>query len=232
MRLKRAAFSSALASAALALALTGCGSQPGADDDAEGADTATPAPTVTVTEEASPTATGATGSATSTASESPTSTTSASPTDSSTSGSATSPAGEATQGGALDAALNAIDTAEGEVGGQAVSIDFDDGGWDVTVVQDGQETEVKLGADGGTVREQDDSESVDSDDQQELDAAEITLGDALTRATDAHPGNIDDAELNTDRGTVVYDVELYVGPDNSGFTVYIDAANGEVVRTS
>lgn len=221
MQKKTAVYSSVLTSAALALALAGCGTQPGADDDVDGANSGTPAPTAEQT----------TGGAGETATSSPTDAGSASPTDTATTGAATT--GAATSGGDVNTAQNAIETAESEVGGQAMDLDYDDDGeWEIEVVSDGQYTEVTVSADGGTVVETDDPDDLDSDDQREFDAAEISLADAITTATDEHPGNIDDVELETEDGTVVYQVDLYVGSDNSDLSVYVDAANGEIVKTS
>lgn len=213
MRHKRLATTTVLTSAALALALTGCGTQPGADDDVDGANSGTPVPTAEQTTNAAE------------------GTSAATPTDGATDNGET--AGAATSGGDVDSAQNAIGTAQSEVGGEAIEIDFDDDNeWEVKVVQDGQSTEVTLPADGGSVTEQDDPDSLDSDDQREFDAAQISLADALTTATEEHPGNIDDAELETEDGTVVYKVDLYVGADNSELSVYVDAANGEIIKTS
>lgn len=210
MRNKPVVFSSVLTSAALALALAGCGTQPGADDDVDGANSGTPVPT---SEQASESAAAAT--------------------DSETGGSESTGENEATQGGDPNTAQDAIETAESEVGGEAMDLDYDDDGeWEIEVVTNGEYTEVTVSADGGTVQETDDPDSLDSEDQSEFDAAEISLADAITTATDAHPGNIDEVELDTEDGTVVYDVDLYVGADNSELRVYVDAANGEIIKTS
>lgn len=218
MRHKRLTTTTVLTSAALALALTGCGTQPGADDDVDGANSGTPVPTAEQT-------TGAAGE-----------TATSSPTDEATDGGETTSAaasGAATSGGDADSAQNAIETAQSEVGGEAIEIDFDDDNeWEIKVVQDGQSTDVTLPGDGGSVTERDDPDSLDSDDQREFDAAQISLADALTTATDEHPGNIDDAELETEDGTVVYKVDLYVGSDNSELSVYVDASNGDIIKTS
>ncbi|MDO5618870.1 PepSY domain-containing protein [Kocuria sp.] len=207
MRNKRLATTTVLTSAALALALSGCGTQPGADDDVDGANSGTPVPTAEqTTAQADPTATTATDEAT---------------------------AGAATSGGDANSAQNAIENAQSQVGGEATEIDFDDDNeWEVTLVSDGQSTEVTLSADGGDIVKQDDPDSLDSDDQQEFDSAQISLADAITTATDQHPGNIDEAELTTEDGTVAYKVDLYIGADNSELTVYVDASNGDVLKTS
>lgn len=205
-------FSTVLSGTALALALAGCGTQPGADDDVDGANSGTPVPSseqATASAEASET--GGTAAATSSA----------------------SPEGEATEGGDVNTAQDAIETVQSQVGGQATELDFDDDQeWEITVVENSESTDATVASDGGELKNQEDPESLDSDDQKEFDAAQISLADAITTAADEYPGNIDDAELTTEDGTVVFKVDLYRGSDNDEISVYVDAANGDIVKTS
>lgn len=148
------------------------------------------------------------------------------------SSSATTTSGAATSGGDGNAAQNAIETAQSEVGGTATDIDFnDDNQWDVTVVDNGKATEVILDANGGNILHQEGSEPLDSEDQKEFDSAQTTLADALTTATDEHPGNINDAELTTHNNTAIYDIDLYAGANNSQVTVRVNATSGDIVTT-
>lgn len=198
-----------LGSAALALVLAGCGSS---EQATEGA----PKNTETVS--------------TSTPSEKATTQTLAG---SSPTASADSAAGATTKGGDGDSAQNAIETAQSEVGGQATDIDFDDDDkqWDLTLVNDGKATEVTVNADGGDVLQQDNDDTLEADDQQEFDTAQITLADAVNTATAERSGTINDAELTQENNMVVYKVDLYTGADNSEVTILVDATNGDIVTT-
>ncbi|MDO5618867.1 MAG: PepSY domain-containing protein [Kocuria sp.] len=39
-------------------------------------------------------------------------------------------------------------------------------------------------------------------------------------------------ELTAEDGTVAYKVDLYIDADNSELTVYVDASNGDILKTN
>lgn len=139
----------------------------------------------------------------------------------------------ASTGGDLETALVAIETAEGEASGDAKEIDFDDGTgeaeWHVDVRTPDGLVEIRITADGTSVIEAKGVEAPDADETTELDAATAPLPEVLTAATEQTPGTIDDAELETRDGTVVYEVEIVAADGSGSKTVAVDAASGQVV---
>lgn len=125
-----------------------------------------------------------------------------------TTGDAAAATPDGVTGDVTAAALQAIETAEGEAGGTAYAIDDQevDGSWEVDVVVDDRSVEVTVSADGGVVGTEDDD--LDDDDRAGLDAATITLGEAIGVAVGEVGGHLDDAELDEDNGTHFWDVSL------------------------
>jgi uncharacterized membrane protein YkoI len=64
----------------------------------------------------------------------------------------------------------------------------------------------------------------------DLAKAKITLSQAVTAAEAHAGGKAVKAELEGERGTVVFDVEI-VTPDNKVFDVKLDAADGKVLSS-
>lgn len=121
-------------------------------------------------------------------------------------------------------------TAEQAVNGsRVISIDLDDGLWKVEVAtSDGVEHEMEIARDGSDVTDGPSEDDTDDDDRRDntdrLDAAQIDH-EAAARAVieTIDEGQIEEMSLDTDDGTVVWDVELRGGSD-----YHVDASTGEV----
>ncbi|WP_420111959.1 PepSY domain-containing protein [Pseudactinotalea sp.] len=131
------------------------------------------------------------------------------------------------------AGLAAIATAERDTGGVAFAIDRDDDGdegWDVDVRTGDTMVEVEVSADGtSVVRSEDDD--LDGDDRAAIDAAEITLTEAIEIAVAETGGVLDDAELSDDDNPLHYEVTVDTA-DRDDVDVDVDAVTGEVLRVS
>lgn len=123
----------------------------------------------------------------------------------------------------------AIDAAEGEVGGTAYQVDREDRGWEIDVAVDGRSTEVRIGPEGAVVGTGDDDD-LDDDDRRSLDAARITLREAVQAAVAQVPGDVTDAELDREDGTHVWEVGLEDAGDE--IDVDVDVTDGSVVGTT
>lgn len=140
----------------------------------------------------------------------------------------------ATDAGAADdltaAALAAIATAEAEVDGTAYEIDDqdDDGTWEVDVRVGDRSVEITVSADGATVVNTDDDDDLDSDDRAALDAATITLTEAIEIAINEVGGVLDDADLETDDGQHGWDVT--VDTDAKDDVDVLVSVTGEVIK--
>lgn len=136
-------------------------------------------------------------------------------------------ASDSPQGGDLEAASAAIDTAEAENGGTAHHIDWDDNAhWEIDVVGD-REWEYQVSADGSSI-EQTDEDDADSDDQREIEQAEVTLLEALEIALEDTPGTVDDAELDEDDGSLHWEVGIYAEGSADSTDIRIDAKSGDI----
>ena len=124
------------------------------------------------------------------------------------------------------AALLAIGTAEEETGGTAYEIDDqdDDGSWEVDVALDGRSIEVTVSADGTSVLGTEDDDDLDDDDRAGLDAASITLQEAIQVAVDEVGGVLDDAELEEEDGQHYWEVSVDTteGDDDVDVEVSVD----------
>lgn len=127
------------------------------------------------------------------------------------------------------AALAAIATAEAEAGGTAYEIDDqdDDGTWEIDVRVGDRSVEVTVSADGTTVVETEDNDDLDSDDLAALDAATITLTEAIEIAINEVGGILDDAELESDDGEQGWDVT--VDTDAKDDVDVLVSVTGEVI---
>ncbi|SOC52531.1 PepSY domain-containing protein [Ornithinimicrobium cerasi] len=131
-------------------------------------------------------------------------------------------------------ALAAIATAEAEAGGTAYEIDDqdDDGTWEVDVAVDDRSVEVTVSADGATVEATEDDD-LDEDDRAALDAATITLVDAITTAVTEVDGVLDDAELEEEDGSFFWEVSVDRTSNGAGdddVEVRVDVTTGDVVE--
>ncbi|NLS10971.1 hypothetical protein HGQ17_13395 [Nesterenkonia sp. MY13] len=101
-----------------------------------------------------------------------------------------------------------------------------DGGYVEVFVYDGS-TEWELEVDSETLEIIDtEDDGIDSDDEQEAQAVEIDIAEALQTAEEESGAEPKDGELNTEGGTVVWEFEM-----TNDVEVYVDVATGEVVKT-
>lgn len=196
--------------AATALALAACGS-----DDAGSAGSA------------SDTSTTATSQTSGSSEESPDDTTSE---DSGTDEEQTSSDDSASSGDVDTKDLEkVVATAEDEAGGTAYEIDDqdEDGTWEVDVAKDGKTSvEVDVSADGSKVVSTDDDDDLDSEDRRALDAAKITVTEAVEAAMEEADGTFDDVELETEDGKHFWEVSLD-GPSGDDTEVRVDVQTGK-----
>ncbi len=139
-------------------------------------------------------------------------------------------ASDSATGGDLEAASAAIETAEAENGGEAHHLDWDDDQhWEIDVIGD-REWEYQVSADGSSI-ETTDEDDADSDDQRELEQAEVSLLEALEIALEDTPGTIDDAELDEDDGTLHWEVGIRAEGSSDSTDIRIDAQSGDITGT-
>lgn len=213
-----------------ALLLTGCGDGgTGAEEPTGGAGAdATAEPTGTGTE---PTGTGTADDESASATPSGTATAddeSASATPSGTATASSSPAA----GGDAAAVTAAVVAAEEEVtGGQAFEIDRkdDEGGWEVKLAVGDREKEVDVSADGSEVTPQEGDDQLDQEDRERIVQVQVPLEDAVRSALDEVEGTLDGAQLDTEDGTTVWEIDI---DDDQGTSadVYVNVDNGSVVK--
>lgn len=124
----------------------------------------------------------------------------------------------------------AIRTAEGEAGGTAYELDDqdDDGSWEIDVAVGNRSVEVTVSADGTQVLELDDDD-LDDEDRRGLEAAQLTILDAIGNALAERPGTLDDVELGDERGTFAWEVTIDT-ESRDDVDVYVEVTNGEIVR--
>ena len=222
-----------------ALLLTGCGGD-GGDGGAGGdgttapAETGAPADTATPDDSASP-------DDTATPDDSASPDDSATPDDDGTataSGSASpseSPGDDATGGSGGEAAVvaSAVAAAEDAVGGdaQAFEIGREDSpaSWEVTVAADDREHQVYVSQDGEDVISQEEEGGLDSDDGEKLAQVRVPLDEGLATALETVNGTVDEAQLETEDGTTVWEVEIDE-PDGNSVDVFVNVEDGSVLK--
>ena len=212
-----------------ALLLTGCGGD-GGDGGAGGdgttapAETGAPADTATPDDSASPDDTATPDDSASpdddgTATASP----SESPTDDATGGS----------GGEAAVVASAVAAAEDAVGGdaQAFEIGREDSpaSWEVTVAADDREHQVYVSQDGEDVISQEEEGGLDSDDGEKLAQVRVPLDEGLATALETVNGTVDEAQLETEDGTTVWEVEIDE-PDGNSVDVFVNVEDGSVLK--
>ena len=211
---------SALALSALLLA--GCadgGGQGGGEETADGAVTsaATAESTATTGESATPQE-GASASPSDTATQ--------------TESASASPSVSETAGAEAGAVAGAIVAAEESVaGGQVFEIDRKDAGdgWEVKLAVEDREQEVEVSADGQEVTPQESDDELDQQDRENIAQVQVPLEDAVRTALEEVEGTLDSAQLDTEDGTTVWDVDI---DDDQGTSVdvYVNVDNGSVLN--
>lgn len=129
-------------------------------------------------------------------------------------------------------ALAAIATAQAETGGVAYEIDDEDDNreWEVEVRVGDRSVEVNVSFDGGTVLSTDDDDDLDSDDRAALDAATITLEQAIETALAEVNGTLDDVELDSDDGRHYWEVTIDDSDRGDDVEVKVDVTTGEIIE--
>jgi uncharacterized membrane protein YkoI len=138
-------------------------------------------------------------------------------------------AGSATAKASVGTAVKALVTAAKTVGGQALKIENQGrAGWEIEVAVDGRVRELKISADGKTVNSNKDDGAVDREDQRRLVSVKTTLAAAIKTAATKVGGTLQEGELGRRRTKVVWEIKLSEGA--AAHEVYVDAANGRVVK--
>lgn len=213
---------SALALSALLLAGCADGGTPGGGEETTGG-----AATSEATTESTATA-GESATADETASAAPSGTATEDE-----SASATAPAsGTAGAGAEAGAVAGAVVAAEEAVaGGQVFEIDRKDvgDGWEVKLAVEDREQEVEVSADGQEVTPQESDDELDQQDRENLAQVQIPLEGAVRTALEEVEGTVDGAQLDTEDGTTVWEVDI---DDDQGTSVdvYVNVDNGSVLK--
>ncbi|GGG63438.1 hypothetical protein GCM10011374_28550 [Kocuria dechangensis] len=226
---KRATLS-ALAVSVLLLAGCGDGGGTGGEEPTDGAGTSAPA---------EPTATGdETGDATATPSgtASPDDDESATPSGTATADddeSATAtPSGTAGAAREADTLAAAVATAEEAVGGDAQAFELgredSPASWETSVASGEREHEVYVSEDGAEVISQEEGE-LDADDRERLGRVQVPLEDALRTALGTVGGTLDEAQLDTEDGVTVWEIDIDE-PDGNSVDVYVNVEDGSVLK--
>lgn len=130
----------------------------------------------------------------------------------------------------LDRAVAAIALASEKAGGAAFELEENGSkGWEISVVKDGQVTEVRVDQGGETVDGTRPDGPIDADDAARLGAATVSMSDALKTAAKASPGAVESIDMDDHAGAVVWTVELHDG--KSGIDVSVDTKTGQIVDT-
>jgi uncharacterized membrane protein YkoI len=200
--------------AASALLLTGCaGEEPPEEPVADEAPVeAEPDPAVTPDDDSTPTDAG--------------SVTTASP-----SGSA-SPSSTASSEDEAVVLVSAVETAESVPGedGQAFEVDLEDSpsSWEIAVAAGDRQYDVYVSRDGTEVISQEEDD-LDSDDREALDRVRVPLEDALRTALSTTNGTLEDAELDTEDGVLVWEIGVDE-PNGNSADVFVNAEDGSVLK--
>ena len=133
--------------------------------------------------------------------------------------------------GAGGDAIGVADLAEAAVeNGRPVDLDWDDddnGEWDVDVFDGSVIHEVRVTGDTVAVTETDD---VDDDDLAEINAATVTIQEAIATAVAATPGTVRDVELDDDDDSTSVRWEVDIDTGSGEVEVHVDAATGEILN--
>lgn len=127
----------------------------------------------------------------------------------------------------LSAIAQAIEAAENHSGGTAYKIDDEDGDnvWEIDVLlPDGGGMEIDVDRANYSIVD------TDTDDPDVRELPSTTLLEAISAAMAHTPGVLDDAELDTEDGRVVWQVELDKTADGDDIELYLDAETLDVVK--
>lgn len=122
--------------------------------------------------------------------------------------------------------FQAIDAALAEhPDGVVTELDTDDDYYEIFVYDGQTEWELEVDRESFELIDTED-DGIDSDDQEKAEAVEIDIVEALTTASEEGGAEVEQAELDTEDGTVVWEIEL-----SNDVEVYVDVVTGEVVKT-
>lgn len=155
------------------------------------------------------------------------------PTGPASSSSSASPTSSESEG-KTDAATVAKVTAAAEKavnGGKAFEINRKDGsaGWEVKLAVGNREREVEVSADGSKVTPRRRDEGLDRSDRDRFAQVKVPLKDGVRTALKEVNGALDSAELDTENGVVVWEVDIDQA-DNTSVDVYVNARNGSILE--
>mgnify|MGYP002721478847 CR=1 FL=1 len=108
--------------------------------------------------------------------------------------------------------------------GVITELDTDDSYYEIFVYDGQTEWELEVDRESFEIIDTED-DGIDSDDQEKAEAVEIDIIEALTTAAEEGGAEVEQAELDTEDGTVVWEIEL-----TNDVEVYVDVTNGEVVK--
>ena len=138
-------------------------------------------------------------------------------------------AGVGAEAGAVAGAIVAAE--ESVAGGQVFEIDRKDAGdgWEVKLAVEDREQEVEVSADGQEVTAQESDDELDQQDRENLAQVQVPLEDAVRTALEEVEGTLDSAQLDTEDGTTVWEVDI---DDDQGTSVdvYVNVDNGSVLK--
>jgi hypothetical protein len=136
-------------------------------------------------------------------------------------------------GADVDFALTAMKTAEAEVDGGSVSeLEFEesDNEWEVTVLTESQSIDLNISRDGSAVVDKDKPDSTDADTLQAIEDANVDFGMALKSAFDHTEGNVDEAGMENEGETPMWNVDMYPKGETNAVKLQIDTDSGDVTE--
>lgn len=108
--------------------------------------------------------------------------------------------------------------------GVITELDTDDSYYEIYVYDGETEWELEVDRESFEILDTED-DGIDSDDQEKAEAVEIDFVEALVTAADEGGAVADEAELDTEDGTVVWEISL-----TNDVEVYVDVTTGEVTK--
>lgn len=108
--------------------------------------------------------------------------------------------------------------------GVITELDTDDSYYEIYVYDGETEWELEVDRESFEIIDTED-DGLDSDDQEKAEAVEIDFVEALVTAADEGGAIADEADLDTEDGTVVWEISL-----TNDVEVYVDVATGEVMK--
>lgn len=130
----------------------------------------------------------------------------------------------------VEDALTALQTAADAVSGRPFDVEREtrDGAqvWEIKVAVGEKEHELWISSDGTEVIDQRTHDKADED-VQKVRSARLSAVEALRKAAQQHAGSLEELEIDSRGGTVVWEVELRRA-DGSTIEVEVDATSGQV----